>query len=71
VVENVVNYDIDIHRYHDTHYHCESPRNSREKAAKVWIEADQKPAGDERCEKRMRKHLARVKGWEQVMRTGR
>jgi hypothetical protein len=63
VVTNVVNYDIDIHRHHDTHYHLHEAR-LRKKPVKVRIEVDQKPARDERCARLLREHLERVAEWE-------
>ena len=67
VVQNVVSYDIDIHRHHDIHYHSE-PRKGRGTPAKIRIEVDQKPERDERCEGLMREHLKRVAGWETMFR---
>jgi hypothetical protein len=46
----------------------QEPQRSREKAVKVRIEVSEKPARDERCERLMREHLERVKGWEAMFR---
>ena len=70
VVENVLNYDIDIHRHHDIHYHSEPPKG-RGKPAKIRVEIAQKPQGDERCERLMEEHIKRTAMWEARMRGGR